>query len=153
MFDGSRAPIADRSWPGVCKVTAPHPMNSPQRTILIVEPDFALRCIAQRALRPHDVIGAPTLETAERILERVRVDVVVFDPAAEDPDAFDFLVSLATRNPPVRVVVYTLSSEAERRTAFGTAHAILRKPAPDERLREAVLGAADTREFRVIRQT
>src|SRR5437868_3016553 len=105
-----------------------HPMDSAQRTVLLVEPDFALRCIAQRALRPHDVVAVPTLDMAERILQRLHIDVVVFDPAAEDPDGFDFLVSLASRAQPVRVVVYTLSAEAERRGAFGTAHAILRKP-------------------------
>lgn len=122
---------------------------SPVR-ILFIEPDYALGCMAQRALRPEEVFVAPTLASASALLDRVNVDVVVFDPD-EELGGFDFLVKLATELPSVRVVVYTLSGEAERRAAFGTAHAILRKPASTERLREAVLSAVDSGEYRSIR--
>jgi len=120
------------------------------KRILFVEPDYALGCMAQRALRPEEVFVAPTLGSAIALLDRISVDAVVFDPD-EEPGGFDFLVKLATELPSVRVVVYTLSGEAERRAAFGTAHVILRKPASPERLRDAVLSAVDSGEYRLIR--
>jgi hypothetical protein len=120
------------------------------KRILFIEPDYALGCMAQRALRPEEVFVAPTLASASALLDRIGVDAVVFDPD-EEPGGFDFLVKLVTELPTVRVVVYTLSGEAERRSAFGTAHVILRKPAASERLREAVLSAVDSGEYRSIR--
>jgi CheY-like chemotaxis protein len=122
---------------------------SPKR-ILFVEPDYALGCMAQRALRPEEVFVAPTFASALALLERVHMDAVVFDPE-EESGGFDFLVRLATELPSLRIVVYTLSAEAERRTAFGTAHVIIRKPATADRLREAILSAVDSGEYRAIR--
>jgi DNA-binding NarL/FixJ family response regulator len=120
------------------------------KRLLFIESDFAMGCMAQRAMRPHEVLVAPTLAAALRLLDTLRIDAVVFDPD-DDAEGFDFLVRMATQFPTVRVIVYTMSREAERRLAFGTAHAIVRKPASDERLREAVLSAVDTGEYRSIR--
>ena len=120
------------------------------RRILFIEPDYALGCMARRALRPEEVFVAPTIASALALLQRIHVDAVVFDPDDESA-GFDLLVKLATDFPSVRVVVYTLSREAERRLAFGTAHAILPKPALPDQLREAVLCAVDSGGYRQIR--
>jgi CheY-like chemotaxis protein len=129
----------------------PAVMDTPpeKKTILIVDSDFAFSRLTARALRPHQSIVVETLALALEVLEQSIVHAVVFDP--EQPDGFDFLVALATRFRDVRSVVYTMSREAQRAGAFGTAHATLLKPAGEAKLREAVLGCADTGEFRIIR--
>lgn len=111
-----------------------------RQTIIVVERDYVLACMALRALKPHRVLIASGLEHARAILESTPVHAVVLDPA--ERDGLDFLIEMATRYRHVRVVAYTMSIEAQRRAAFGTAHAILIKPARDELLREAVLGEA-----------
>jgi len=121
------------------------------RTVLIVEPDFSLARLTSRLLRPHSVLHAATLGFADDLLSRYLVDVLVFDP--EHLGGFDFLVATARAYPDLRVVAYSPSRKADDSTAFGLAHATLRKPASDRALREAVLGDTDRREFRNLKRS
>ena len=105
-------------------------------------------CLTATALRPHEVAVATSLHHAEVFLEHAPFDVIVFDPATDG--GLDFLLLLSGRHPKGRRVAYTLSREAERRGAFGTAHVTLAKPASTEALRRAVLGGSDTREFKTL---
>lgn len=122
-----------------------------KKTILIVDSDFAFSRLTARAFRPHQSVVATSIALALEILEQSIVHAVLFDP--ELPGGFDLLVALATRFREVRSVVYTLSREAQQAGAFGTAHVTLLKPTSEARLREAVLGCADTGEFRLVRSS
>lgn len=121
------------------------------RKILLVEPDFVMARATARALRPNEVSVVASASEALAQLEAEVPDVVVLDPLLPEGGGVDLLLALATRYRGVRVVVYTTSAEAERRGAFGTAHATLHKPAEDATLRQAVLGTYDTSELRPVR--
>ena len=80
-------------------------------TILIVDKEKILVDLMVRALKSNDlaVVGANSVDHAQRLLDLHLPNLVVIDPAI--PDGESFLERLQEQNPPVKIVTLTDKSQ------------------------------------------
>ncbi len=89
------------------------------KTVLIIDDDDILRDAIARGLRDagFDVIGAPSVESATKILERIRPDGIVLDRMMTGIDGLTFLNSLRTCGNTTPVIMLTALTGPENAIA------------------------------------
>ena len=119
-------------------------------TILIVEPDQALRELECRALSAkYRIIQAATVEDAVRIAARhtTEIDLLVTDVRLPQRSGWELTQLLKLDYPDLKVVYTSSSVDAEiRARTYPSIVVVLDNPFRPDRLRQAVRDALETRQ-------
>ena len=114
-------------------------MGAPQRTVLVVDDDPAIRllCRVNLELDGHSVTEAGTLDDAREAMVEDTFDLVILDVHVAGGDGRDLLAELRRSKPELPVAL--LTGSADRRELVRTgADALIPKPFTLEELRGTV---------------
>ena len=114
-------------------------MGAPQRTVLVVDDDPAIRllCRVNLELDGHSVTEAGTLDDAREAIVEDTFDLVILDVHVAGGDGRDLLAELRRSKPELPVALLTGSADRSELVRTG-ADALIPKPFTLEELRGTV---------------
>ena len=118
-------------------------------TILIVEPNHALRQLEYRALSPkYRIVQTSSVEEAVRTAARhiTGIDLLLTEVRLPHGSGWDLTELLKLDYPDLKVIYMSSSFDAEiRARTYPSTVIVLENPFPSERLRQAVRDVLETR--------
>ena len=126
-------------WVRKCVTLHSRPVGAPQRTVLVVDDDPAIRllCRVNLELDGHNVTEAATLDDAREAMAEVTFDMVILDVHVAGGDGRDLLAELRVSKPKLPVALLTGSADRSELVRTG-ADALIPKPFTLEELRGTV---------------